>query len=363
MMCLIIQSRIVMSKETKRKKSLPSSSLIKYSVGIDIGKKNYHVCLSSIDTQQNVKVISTTKFNNTLKGNESFIKWVNNKIKHDLPLFYAMEATGVYYEKLAWFLHKRGDNVSVVLPNKSKKYIESIGQKSKNDKIDSIGLSRMCSEQKLELWDAPDENILRLRNITRQRESLQEMRTSIINQLEAYNSSEVTSPEVKRQLTDLLNTLNSKVLETEEFISKVIESDKDLNSKIGNITEVKGLALVTVATVIAETNGFKLFNNSRQLVSYSGYDIIENQSGNHVGRTKISKRGNSHIRRILHMASLNVVRFDEPVFRNLYERVFERTKIKMKGYVAVQRKILVLVYTLWNKDEKYDRNYLKNIAV
>ncbi|MCA1760209.1 MAG: IS110 family transposase, partial [Bacteroidales bacterium] len=34
-----------------------------------------------------------------------------------------------------------------------------------------------------------------------------------------------------------------------------------------------------------------------------------NQSGKHVGKTKISKKGNAHIRRILHMPALNVVNF------------------------------------------------------
>ena len=45
-------------------------------------------------------------------------------------------------------------------------------------------------------------------------------------------------------------------------------------------------------------------------------------------------------------------------FVGLYERVFERTKIKMKGYVAVQRKLLTLIYALWKKDEKYEGRFV-----
>jgi hypothetical protein len=41
------------------------------------------------------------------------------------------------------------------------------------------------------------------------------------------------------------------------------------------------------------------------------------------------------------------------VFPDLFERVFEKTKIKMKGYVAVQRKLLCLMYTLWKTDQSY----------
>ncbi len=56
------------------------------------------------------------------------------------------------------------------------------------------------------------------------------------------------------------------------------------------------------------------------------------------------------------MPSISVVRFEEE-FRNLYERVYERSGLKMKGLVAVQRKLLLLIYTLFKKNERYDPEY------
>ncbi|MGJ3236970.1 MAG: IS110 family transposase, partial [Marivirga sp.] len=41
-----------------------------------------------------------------------------------------------------------------------------------------------------------------------------------------------------------------------------------------------------------------------------------------------------------------------------YNHLFERQKIKMKSYVAVQRKLLVLIYTLWKKEERYKDKFL-----
>jgi transposase len=40
--------------------------------------------------------------------------------------------------------------------------------------------------------------------------------------------------------------------------------------------------------------------------------------------------------------------------QNLHHRIVERQAIKMKGYVAVQRKMLMLIYTLWKKNESYN---------
>jgi transposase len=353
-----MQSSIIMSKEEK-KRNLSNSKvkLLKYSVGVDMSKEKFEACISSIDVTQYTKVVATRSFTNTQKGIENFFKWVKSKCKHPIPVTYIVEATGVYYERLAYFLTEQECHVSVVLPNRAKKYLVSIGVKSKNDKIDSKGLARMGAEQHLEQWQPPAESIMQLRHLTRQKESLEKTKTSINNQLKALQSAKYVNNEVVAQQESLIQLLEEKIKETEKLITKQIREDEELYEKVKRITKVKGLSDLTVATVIAETNAFTHFNNQKQLVSYAGYDVIENQSGKHVGKTKISKKGNARIRRIMYMAALTAVSSNEPVFKNLYARVYERTKIKMKGYVAVQRKLLVLIYTLWENGQQYYPNY------
>lgn len=41
--------------------------------------------------------------------------------------------------------------------------------------------------------------------------------------------------------------------------------------------------------LLNKTNGFVLFKSISQLINYEGYYVIENQSCNHKGKTKISK--------------------------------------------------------------------------
>ncbi|MFV0572975.1 MAG: transposase, partial [Xanthomarina gelatinilytica] len=62
-------------------------------------------------------------------------------------------------------------------------------------------------------------------------------------------------------------------------------SDEEVARKVSGISKLKGLSIMTIAVLLAETNGFELFTNFRQLVSYSGYDVVEHQSGKHRGRT------------------------------------------------------------------------------
>jgi hypothetical protein len=44
--------------------------------------------------------------------------------------------------------------------------------------------------------------------------------------------------------------------------------------------------------------------------------------------------------------------------KELHERICERNpKVKMKGVVAAMRKLLLLIYTLWKKNEEYNADF------
>ncbi len=331
--------------------------MLKYALGIDVSKKDIHVCLSAIDAKQQVKVKSSSKFANNVHGFKDLLVWLNrHKKESDIPLVNVIEATGVYYEACALFLFKAGLSVAVVLPNKAKKYLQALGLRSKNDKIDAMGLARMGAEQCLEPWQPMDEFFYSLRAMTRHHQSLQELKTNINNQLHADEHSIYSNKTVIKQLKKLITTIEKQIAETDKDIHEHLFNNDGVAEKLNHIIDIKGLGYLTVAVVLAETNGFALFRSASQLVRYSGYDVIESQSGDRSGKTKISKKGNSHIRRAMHMPAFNVVRYDAGNFKTFFERIFARHHQKMKAYVAVQRKLLVLIYTLWKKNEAFKPN-------
>jgi transposase len=330
---------------------------VKYSIGIDMSQKEFHVCASVIDTEQRIVIKGSRKFDNSPSGFAGFVKWVEGHCKEDLPVKYLMEATGVYHENLCHYLYEAGLFVTVLPPNLSKSYAKSLGTDSKTDKIDAKLLSRMAAERSLTQWQPFSPLIMQLRGQTRQHESLQCAKTQFTNQLHALESSHNPNQEMVTNLRDVIDVLSEKIDQLHKSIKKTIKDDKKLNKKWENIKEIPGIAELSFATIVAETNGFTLFYNERQLVSYAGYNVIENQSGKHKGKTKISKKGNTHIRRILFMPAFNAVKSEDSVFANLYHRIFEKTKIKMKGYTAVQRKLLTTIFHIWKKDEKFDLNY------
>jgi transposase len=310
--------------------------------------------MSVIDQTQQVKVRSTCKISNNAKGFRALEEWILRHHKQKgIPLVVCMEATGVYYENCAMYLQKAGFTVSVILPNLAKRYLQASGQKSKNDKIDAKGLAQMGAEKALRKWEPLGEFFYALRLLTRQVENLQGHRTVIKNQQHALGHGMYQSKMVNKALKDQVKLIDRQLGMLDQQIQKHMASNPKIAEKAAKICKVKGLGIYTVAVILAETNGFLLFENARQLSSFAGYDVIENQSGKHTGRTRISKKGNSHIRRALFMPAFNVVKYRVQPFFDLYLRTYEKHGIKMKSYVAVQKKLLSIIYALWKKDEEF----------
>jgi len=336
--------------------------MLKYSLGLDVSKASFHACLSTIDNRQAVKVQRSGTFKNNDKGFSELHLWITKEHHNSsVPLVITLEATGIYHERLALFLYQNGYSVAIILPNKAKKYIASLGIKTKNDTADARALSRMGAEQSLELWQPMGEFFYTLRAMTRQYQRLQQIKTMLTNQEEAISHGAYQIEEVIESNKAMVAMVEGQLKDMQKAISKQLHSDKEVSRKVGHVTAITGVADLSVAVVLSETNGFALFTNSRQLVSFCGYDVVENQSGKHHGKTKISKKGNSRIRRALHMPALCAVRWKVKVFTDLYERVYARSGIKMKGYVAVQKKLLTTMYALWKNDSDFDPNYQERL--
>jgi len=333
-------------------------NILKYAVGIDVSKQTLVVCFKELHPEQVTKIKGFRKFPNTPRGFKMLLEWIGKRRKNkDIPCVVILEATGVYHENAAYYLYNAGLKVSIILPNHAKSFMQSLGFKSKNDKIDSKGLAQMGAERNLPFWTAPNPQMMEIRSLARHDSRLKDLKTACANRLHAQNHSAHSNEFVINQLESQIEMIEMQVEMTRQAIEKLVEEQTNDNVKIKMIADdIKGLGFASVASIIAETNGFELFESQGQLISYAGYDIVENQSGNRSGKTKISKKGNRYIRKTMHFPALNVVRWNVPGFVDLHDRVFDRTKIPMKAYVAVQRKLLCMIYTLWKKEEAFDPN-------
>jgi transposase len=303
---------------------------------------------------------SRKTFPNTLKGFIALVLWVKKLADEQTVTRFVMEATGVYHESLAYFLDSKGYEVSIVLPNKISNYMRTLEIKTITDKTAADAIAAFGLGRKLNKWKRPKKVFKTLRQLTREREQVIQMRTMAKNQLHAEqteaepNASSIDR--VKKQI--VFFTKQEKEIRSE--ILALSKEDSELQKPIKNICSVPGVGLLTAATVLGETNGFDLIRNKRQLASYGGYDVKEKQSGTSVkGKPRISKRGNKHLRRAMHLPALTAIRHDER-FKAIYARLVSKHGIKMKAAVAIQRRLLEMIYTIYKKNTPYQRDYLNN---
>ena len=63
----------------------------------------------------------------------------------------------------------------------------------------------------------------------------------------------------------------------------------------------------------------------------------------------------------MHLPALAAIRHDER-FKAVFARLVSKHGIKMKAVVAVQRKLLEMIFTLFKKQTAYDKNYFKTLT-
>jgi transposase len=266
------------------------------------------------------------------------------------------EATGVYYEHLAHFLFQHNYQVAVILPNKIRNYAKSLESKSKTDPLDAAVITRFGLERQLSLWTPPSDTIKTLRDLCREYHCLKANCTQIKNQLHALNSSFKPHRQSFKRKTRLLKFLQHQIALIKKELRDLVKSDSTLALRLKQIKTAKGLGDITILTVLAETRCFQLVTNQKQLASYAGFDIVFNDSGVKKGKTSISKKGNTFIRKALFMPALSACRAN-PKLKNFYQRLVAKGKNKKLAIIAVARKLLLLIYTLWKSNSVYIPDY------
>ena len=330
---------------------------LKSSVGIDISKDSFEVCIKQLVSER-VVIKATHSFQNSFKGFDDFLKWTLRKVPS--PIF-VMETTGVYHEDLTHFLYSNDQKVSVVLANKMKHFAKSLNIKTKTDKADAQMIAQYGLERQLEWWQPMMPQMKNLRDLCRERLSLKKDLVRSKCQVHALKHAHSTLDVVLQLKGQQIEFLEKNIQIIENEIVRITEQDMEFSRRVKNIETIKGLRLLTIVTVLCETNGFAQFNNIRQVVSYAGLDIAERQSGLFKGKTRISKKGNSRIRECLYMPALSATSYNEHI-KALYQRVIERNPtIKRKGVIAGMRKLLVLIFVLWKKNEAYNPDFQWNV--
>lgn len=112
-----------------------------------------------------------------------------------------------------------------------------------------------------------------------------------------------------------LKLLNVQIKMIEQEMKEIIFKNEVLKRKIDYLRSIPGVSFISATTIVGEILGFESIVNAKQHTSYASFDIVLKESG----KTKISKRGDSHIRAVLHMPSMTGICYNTTL-KQFYDR-------------------------------------------
>lgn len=153
-----------------------------------------------------------------------------------------------------------------------------------------------------------------------------------------------------KQIINQISFLEDQITELEKEISSML---KEICSVITTIT---GIGDVLGAAIYSEIGDISRFEKANQLVAYSGFDVVVNQSGNFsASNTKLSKRGSPYLRRAIWLAA-TVAAFRDPALSKYYQGLRERGKAHGTAIGAVSRKLTNIIFAVLRDNKPYIPN-------
>lgn len=323
-------------------------SNVKNFAGIDVSKKFFDVCKLSGSAQE------SKQFAYDEKGLERVIKWL------PANCHCVMEATGPYYLKLALKLHEYGFTVSVVNPLVIKRFSQMRLLRAKTDKADAKMIAAYAVNEQPSCWEPPAAYVLKLQQLEALAHQLQKQHTALLCQKEAFTAAGMDK-EIKQMLQTSLAHLKKQIEELNKKSEQLIEQYH--YELLSRVVSVPGLGKKSAIMLIVLSDGFKKFENYRQLSAYIGLCPRIFQSGSSVkGKARICKMGMSRVRALLYVCAWSAKKCNAAC-KDLYERLVLKGKSKRLALIAVANKLIKQAFAIAVGNKMYEANYSKNICL
>jgi len=155
----------------------------------------------------------------------------------------------------------------------------------------------------------------------------------------------------------LQNLLNEHDLYSQQY-QQLEQLMLELLQQVPNaekMLDIKGVGLITAATFVGEVGDIRRFQDPRQIQKLAGFNLVENSSGKHKGKTRISRRGRRKLRHGLFMAMITILATN-PEFRQLHQKNITRENNplnKMQSIIALCGKLIRVFYALLRTGTDY----------
>lgn len=320
-------------------------------IGIDVSKNGLDVLW--LRDLENLKV-KTKTIPNTQKGFAELLAWLAKNANEPAGQFQIfMEATSVYHEPLAYYLHDQGAQVFVLNPAHVRDYARSIGSRGKTDKQDSFVLARYGATQQPRRWLPETAEVRHLKALLSRLDALEEDIRRETNRREKAEFS-ASNVEVITSIDTILGALNKEAERLESDIDRHIDQNPGLKNDRALLKSIQGIGTVLSRDLLALIHG-KSFSSARQCAAYSGLVPVHWESGSSVrGRPRMSKTGQPKLRAKLYMAAMSATKYN-PDVKALYDRLVAKGKARKSALGAAMRKLLQIAFGVLKTQTMYQQ--------
>ncbi len=283
-------------------------------IGLDVHKATIAVSIADVHDG------AVRYFGEIANTPEAIAKLVTQLSKGDAKLSFCYEAGCCGYV-IQRQLSQLGQACQVVAPSLIPK---KAGERVKTDRRDSLMLARLLRAGELTgIW-IPDGMQEALRDLTRAREDMKHLQRQAKQQLlgfllrhgvsgfsgksnwtqahfrwfETVKFAHPAQQIVFQEYVDTISAGIQRVLGLDQHIERVAQASA-VWPIIEALMALRGVSLLTAATIMAEVGDLTRFTNASQLMAYLGLVPSERSSGPTTRRGGITKTGNAHVRRVL----------------------------------------------------------------
>ena len=147
-------------------------------------------------------------------------------------------------------------------------------------------------------------------------------------------------------LSEKISTLLYLQEKNERITEVLIETCESMRiEELDIIRSIDGVNDITGSTFLAEIGDINNFTSYKHIIAFAGLDPSIHQSGQYVGRSTISKRGNRHLRRIIFLMTLCAVR-SKNAFREYFLRRKQEGLPPKKAILATAHKLIRVIFAM-----------------
>jgi transposase len=269
-----------------------------------------------------------------------------------------MEATGVYWEALAFWCAEQNICLSVVNPLQIKSFAKSRLQRNKSDNLDAELIARFGAMMKPKLWQMPDIKSDELQIIMHQRDAYVAMLTQERNRRHALKRRPHCPQNILTMSQEMIDSLASLIAKLEIDIKERLQATPKWKEATDLITSVVGVGIITAGIILSETNCFSGIDSPEQFVAYAGLAPVVFSSGTSVQRgAHISPLCCHRLRKALYLAAVSAIRSDKAPFRAFYQQLRGRGKPPKVALIAVAHKIARVIAAVMCSKTPFQSDY------